>query len=389
MPQPQQYALDSLDHIRSFWGSPLSPALARTIAAASEATLDSFFDQWPARGFVEEDVRAAAILTRGEIRPILRSTWTLDVERRLAPLMLLYVPSIAVPAELLYPRFCLNEEFIDAQGGRRLLAEILTWLAQMQPMITDGSLVFVEGERPFRDLEWRGQAIDRLVETTARDWAGTDFETLSERDRHTQIVVMSQLLLSNVGDADARRGTALALDRAQRRAYELLLSGAHTTGGRATQLARIGAWSVPALRVDPADVSSVRTDDAFAGWRTTLGYALLEASEIPDSEGAANEVRSLVASELAASYDGVRREVERSNVLNGLRIGWRGLAIGGLLGVAEGLLQTGTPVTAAAVGGVTGAAGGLIEGFVTHAERRAEHRAVWDLVLAFQETTDA
>lgn len=384
------YAVAVVEYIENFWGFDLSESLARDISLAPDTILAEFLEGWPNQVRAGDPANEPTVIGRGEVRPVLAASWDLARERRVALTMLLYVPSILISADLLHFGWYLDTENFSPSDGRERMRRNVVWLSQVRPLIFDGSIHFGGGNLGYQDWTWREGVIDCLLGASRKAWRGTRLEDAGQGERRNELLNLSQTLIRALGEVAEGRGTAIGLSSLEDAAYRVLLESGHTEQGRSARLARIAEGAVPALKVEATNVVRLRGADSFAEWRSALAGAVREASEVSEQEDGIPRAREIVAAELGASFEGVRKEVEGSPGLSKLHIGWRGIGLGALTG-AGGALTTGAPLAAAAAALATGAtaAGAVMEGYLTQIEKRARNRALWDIVMSFKELSSS
>lgn len=315
---------------------------------------------------------------------MLAASWDLERERRVALSLLLYVPSVSISADLLHFGWYLDTENFSPKEGHERMRRNLVWLSQVRPLIFDGSIHFGGGNRGYQDWSWRESVIDRLLEAPRKAWRGTQLENTRRGERRNELLAFSQTFIRALGEVTEGRGTAVGLSSLEDAAFRLLLESGQTEHGRSARLARLAEGALPALKVEVANVVRLRAVDSFAEWRSALAGALREASDVPEQEGGVQRAREIVAAELGASFEGVRKDVERSPGLSRLHIGWRGIGLGALTG-AGGSLMTGEPIAVTALATGATAAGAVMEGYLARREELARNRALWDTVMSFRE----
>ncbi|MCC2030894.1 hypothetical protein [Microbacterium allomyrinae] len=379
----QAAAIDVINYVESYWDETLTRALVSRITAWDDSELDRFYSGWPAQASEPSGLWAdLPELRRGQVRPIVGAATSPSTELELAPLLLLYVESVLVDAGPLLPTWTLSSTRRHPVKDRWEILHNLGWLAAMRPLVIDGSVLFtnkVVGLHPSAFVP-----LMRTIDATKKaDWKGTEFEGVSKSARRDQAYMLASAFAANVESARRRHGTLLALEAVEERLYRLSFGNRESVSARASRLAQLGRWSVPAFRGDASDLVAIRNSDRFAEWRSALSRGLDEISKLSDEVDGDTESRGILAEELAASFRGLEHETARSPVLRSLNVGWKGLAVGGVLGAAEGTL------TGNAMGGlVTGAAalaGGVIDGYLQAAQKRADAKAVWDVVMSFRD----
>lgn len=381
---PQAIALEVLDYIEDFWQEPLTPDLAQRIMTGwSEEVLRDFFARWPDWEVLELR-RQIPVLDRGQVRPTMGSPYSPNIDMELAPLVLLYVPSVLVDASVLRPDAVYGDGREDPLKRRAIITSQLMWLAAMKDLIRDGSVYFTTKIIGIHPSRYQGLST-RLRATSVADWSGTDLEGVGYEEDYSP-AALGMWIAGNIPSAEARHGTALALNTTEERAYQIALSGVGLSGGRESKLARLSRWNVPTFSADARELVTVRQqNDTFASWRTNLASALDAVSDVPDDREGAIEARAILTGELESTYHGLEEATRASAVLTSLRNGWKNLGVGGIFGAVGGLSIDAPLVTAAIAGGAS-LAGGIVQDYLETAKERANDRAVLDIIMAFRDS---
>lgn len=373
------------NYIEEWWGEPLSPSLASTIAAAPWRHIKLFGEGWPdlsrlyRQGHLDK-------LPSGELRPVFGKR-TIESEKAVATRLLLYVPSVAVDADMLNP---LRPVVIGFQKGdqasRAAIRAGFLWLAATRPLVNEGSLLYT-GKTRGSHPSLAGGYIRALKESPAmQSWDTSDYADIDPG----QLTADVWELGGNIALAEEGAGTLLSLTRPEEATYHALLDGRRIEDARITKLTMFSRLSVPDFSGDVAKLVRLRQDsDAFQSVRDGLTRAMGAVKSLPDSDQSIKDAEDVLSYELQAALFTVAKEATASPALTTLRSGTRALgftAVGSAVGAGV-MAATGSPLTGAIAGlagGVGTKASELVAAYVGGLKSRRSARAVWDVIMSFK-----
>jgi hypothetical protein len=375
----QQGVLRTFQYVEEYWQAPLTRELARRIATMPANQLHHFANSYPVPSMGELRLDP---LEPGKLRPSFSSG---DPELHIAAAgrLLLYVPSVILDSSLLFPfPFVWGDGQEIHDGHRETALDLFSWYANVLPLIRDGSILFTPHSRGYHPSRSFGVS-HALREAPASTWTETGFAGLTGDELMEELSVLTRTIAGPMIQATEHTGNALALSRAERAGYALVLGGRPVDATRVSRLSTLSALTLPNFTGDAAALVNLRNSDLFEGWRTDLLNALSLLAEIPESDSAANEASAVIADLLVSSQDKVLRESRQSGALGALSAGFKGLILTGL-GAAGSAAALQDP-TGALIGGAVSTGGEIAMEYIQAARTRSVNSAIWDVLLAFHD----
>jgi hypothetical protein len=398
MPQRKTSYWDWLyDHVETWWGDQLTFELAEKIGAAPRKHIASFSDsltRYPG-------VSISARIPPGTLRPLVAEP---NLRHRtvdgvsLALRLLLYSHEAAIESEFLNILYLVSEPQEIDESSRRDLRRTLRQLAMLRPLALQGVVHVAHVHSPVHHPShaWSGWQQELLADPEIFKLA-SELPSLDQLDRlimredfeHAELV---EALTRDFGVlhyacwlAERREAAPLARSEAEMKILSAILNR-QISDGRYSTLTTLARLPVPVFSLNAQVVARLRSDDeAFAGWRESLGSALEHIHTMPDSADM-NDAAEIVHCELSSATAGIRKSIKKSPLLESAKSGVAKFGIDAVGAATVGLVS-GNP-WAALVSGASAQAADAVRSYINSVNGRRSDRLVLDLVAAFMPTKD-
>lgn len=209
----QRAALDVYGYIEQWWGDQFTTDLARRIATAPWRQLRRFADDWPDLTSLYRSGHLTP-LRPGQLRPTFGRLGA-DSELTVSSQLLLYIDEQVVDAYFLEPlRPIATNARGDTKDTREAIEELLIWLAQVQPLVEDGSLQF-SGKGRGRHPSLQGLVTRGVEGSFVDDWTESELGAQSADEITRAVYQLAMALSGNLVAAFERGATPLALTRSE------------------------------------------------------------------------------------------------------------------------------------------------------------------------------
>jgi hypothetical protein len=303
--------------------------------------------------------------------------------------LLLFVPEIILPVELLGSVLLLSRLSAADEVDRQELRDTLRLLAITRPLILDGSISFVavasRGRHPSGLTAYEDAAQDDARFQEAIDLAGvslsSEVEPLFSMPRATVYMTLFRDLFASARLAQSLVATPFAQTKAEQLVLPDFFRGS-LTDGRLVDLTKLGALTVPKLHGAVDEMVSIRkSEDFFAEFRQDMAGALGRVAGLGLED--ARLAKQIVGQELTDRTRKVHKDLEKSTFASKMQVSAGQLTFGAAAAGVTSMFGASPWL------GLAGTAGAKIAEAATQYVRALEERrrgkAVLTIAAAFTE----
>lgn len=373
--------LDWLDE----WSDGNIHVLADRMRYASRDQVVEMVEQWPI--FTYELPRVEP----GELRPLISLRRGEGHVLPAALRLLLYSEHVVIDSQLLHPHRAQGDWPNRSQHRWYLAADLPEYLhtiANLRPLIEDGSLMFTD--RRDQRAGFERDNLDSYFSATERIdehlWDYNEFPAVRGLSGST---VLTPHLAPDLFTIIDGRATAVALSHNERLIFEAVLSSS-SLDSRLAELSKLARLTVPDYQMNTQELVALRRrSQPLREFRSALRLALREVAATPETPAMVKAAQAIVADVLGTELEAVNQEARQSPLLSTLRSASRRLGLTGI-GAATGaatLGSMGMPLAGALAGAATGTAINVTDSAREYSQairHRQDSRAVSQVLMSFR-----